>query len=187
MQWVNPGSLLAMAALLGVLSVGTLAGVFIGVLLSLLWLIWRVSHPAIPVLGRMPDSKSFHSIEQHPEALITPGVVVLRFDGPLFFATASSLRNRVLQLTRHAEPPVQAVVLDLESTDLIDLEGSDELQKVAQELKEQGIGLYLARVKDGMQRIMAQDGVYEHIPSGHFFTSVELAVEAASQPDGAAA
>jgi SulP family sulfate permease len=174
---------LAMAALFGVLSVGTLAGVFIGVVLSLLWLIWRVSHPAIPLLGRMPDGKSFHSVEQNPEVVLMPGIVVLRFDGPLFFATASSLRYRVLQLTRNAEPPVQAVVLDLESTNLVDLEGSDELQEIAKELNEEGIGFYLARVKDSVQRILAQDGVYEHVPEEHFFTSVDLAMEAASQPD----
>jgi len=81
---------LAMAALLGVLTFGTLEGVFIGVLLSLLWLIWRSSHPTIPVLGRMPDGKAYHNIENYPNAVTQPGVVIIRFDGPLFFATANS-------------------------------------------------------------------------------------------------
>lgn len=112
---------LAMAALLGVLTFGTLAGVFIGVTLSLLWLIWRTSHPPIQVLGRMPEATSFHSVEQHSEATTIPGIVILRFDGPLYFATASSLRERVRKVTRDAEPPVQAGILDLESTSLFDL------------------------------------------------------------------
>ena len=170
---------LAMAALLGVLTFGTLPGVFIGVALSLLWLIWRASHPTIPVLGRMPDGKAFHSIEQHPEATAVPGIVILRFDGPLFFATANSLRARVRELTRDVDPPVQAVILDMESTNIIDLEGSDKLREVAKELQEEGIDLYLARTKTTIMQILIQSGVLESISEERFHTSVESAVVAA--------
>lgn len=169
----------AMAALFGVLTFGTLAGVFIGVLLSLLWLIWRSSHPTIPVLGRMPDGKAYHNIENYPEAITYPGIVIIRFDGPLFFATASSLRARVRELSRDAEPPVNAFVLDMESTNLIDLEGSDELREIAKELTELEIAFYLARVKIAIMDTLIQDGVLENIPQERFCTSVEAAVNQA--------
>lgn len=81
------------------LTIGTLPGVFIGIALSLLWLIWRSSHPTIPVLGKMPNQEAYYSIDNHPEATTYPGVVVIRFDGPLFFATARSLRERVRELS----------------------------------------------------------------------------------------
>ena len=173
---------LAMAALLGVLTFGTLAGVFIGVLLSLLWLIWRTSHPNIPVLGWMPDGKAYHNIENYPEAITHSGVVIIRFDGPLFFATASSLHMRVRELTRDVDPPVQAVILDMESSNIVDLEGSDALQEIAKELEELDIAFYLARVKVTIKQILLQDGVLDIILEERFHTSVESAVEAASQP-----
>ena len=172
---------LAMAALLGVLTFGTLPGVFIGVFLSLLWLIWRTSHPAIPVLGKTPDETAYYSVESHPDATTYPGIVIIRFDGPLFFATASSLRTRVRELTIDVVPPVNALVMDLESTNLIDLEGADELQEVAKELKELHIGLYLARTKVRIKEILVQDGVLETIPEGYFYPSVDGAVKAALQ------
>ena len=171
---------LAMAALLGVLTFGSLKGVFIGVSLSLLWLIWRSSHPAIPMLGRMPDGKAYHSLENHPEAITQPGLVIIRFDGPLFFATASSLRLRIRELTHNIEPPVKAVILDMESTNIIDLEGSDELREIGKELEELKISFYLSRVKDTIKQILVKDGVLEIIPDDRFYTSVESAVEAAS-------
>ena len=171
---------LAMAALLGVLTFGTLEGVFIGVLLSLLWLIWRSSHPTIPVLGRMPDGKAYHNIENYPNAVTQPGVVIIRFDGPLFFATANSLRMRIRELTRDVEPPVKAVILDMESTNIIDLEGSDELREIGKELEELKILFYLARVKVTIKGILEKDGVLDIIPDERFFTSVASAVEAVS-------
>jgi SulP family sulfate permease len=170
---------LAMAALLGVLTFGTLQGIFIGVFLSLLWLIWRTSHPAIPVLGKTPDETAYFSVENHPEAIIQPGIVIVRFDGPLFFASAKSLRARVRELTGGATPPVHAVILDMESTNLIDLEGADELQEVAEELEELQIGFHLARVKAGIKEMLVRDGVLDTIPDERFHTSVDAAVKAA--------
>jgi MFS superfamily sulfate permease-like transporter len=170
---------LALAALLGVLTFGTLQGVFIGVLLSLLWLIWRVSHPAMPVLGRTADGTSYHSLEHHPDAVTYPGIVVLRLDGPLFFATAEALRNRLRELTRSATPPVTAVVFDLEGTDLVDLQGADQLEEVAKELGDVQVDLYLARVKVPVMHNLATYGTLEAIPADRIFGAVDLAVNAA--------
>jgi len=172
---------LAMAALLGVLTFGTLQGVFIGLTLSLFWLVWRTSHPSIPVLGQSSDDTAYYSVENHPDAITQPGTVIIRFDGPVFFATASSLRNRVRELTTDVVPPVRALVLDMESADLIDLEGSDELQDVAKELNELQIGFYLCRTKTEIKNILVADGVFETIPADHFYTSVHDAVKAASR------
>ena len=108
-------------------------------------------------------------------------MVILRFDGPLFFATASSLKARIRELTRNVTPPVQAVILDMESTNIIDLEGSDELQEIAKELQDVNIAFYLTRVKISIKQILEQDGVLDIIPNERFYTSVESAVEAASQ------
>ena len=171
---------LALVSLLGVLTFGSLRGVLMGIVLSLLWLVWRTSHPVIPVLGAMPDGRSYHSVEQHPEAAIVPGIVILRFDGPLFFATAGSLRDRVRALTRHADPPVRAVILDLESTTIVDIEGSDMLSEVAEELDELDIRLLLARAKSSVREQLISYGILESLPGERFHDSVGAALDAAA-------
>lgn len=170
---------LAAAALLGVLTFGTLQGVFVGVFLSLVWLVWRTSHPSMPVLGRAPDGESYHAIERHPEATTFPGVVIVRLDGPLFFATADPLRARVRELTRGATPPVKAIVFDMEGTDIVDLQGAHELEEVARELKDVQVILYLARLKSDVREILVKYGVLDTIPEGQVFESVDHAVGAA--------
>lgn len=174
---------LALAALLGVLTFGTLQGVMIGVGLSLLWQVWRASHPGIPALGKMPGAKVYHSIDNYPDSETYPGLVIIRFDGPLYFATASALRNRIRELTIDVEPPVKAVVLDLESTDIIDLEGSDELHAAAKELKALNIEFRLARTKTAVKNILQQDGVVDTIGQDHFDAHVYEAVTAVQQED----
>ncbi len=169
---------LALTALLGVLTFGTLEGVFIGVALSLLWLVWRTSHPSIPVLGRTPDG-SYHGIDYHLDTSTFSGLVILRLDGPLFFATANGLRNRLREVTRDVDPPVKVVILDLEGTDIIDLQGSDELQEVAKELQGVQIDLYLARAKTEIKLTLKRYGALVIIPENHLFDAVESAVAAA--------
>ncbi len=168
---------LAMAALLGVLTFGTLQGVFIGVFLSLLWLIWRTSHPSIPELGKVPDVAAYYGLESHANAITYPGIVIIRFDGPLFFATAGSLRARVRELTTDVVPPVRAVILDMESVNIIDLEGADSLEEVAKELSELQIELHLSRTKTAIKAILVKDGILDTIPDHRFHSSVDTAVK----------
>src|SRR3954468_45050 len=103
----------AVAAIVGVLSAGVLAGVVIGAALSLGWLIYVATRPAIPLLGREPGTQVFRDLDEHPDGETSPGVAVLRFDGGLFFATAEALEDRVRALTEDGGP-ARALVLDLE-------------------------------------------------------------------------
>jgi sulfate permease, SulP family len=114
--------------------------------------------------------------ETHPENETYPGLVILRFDGALFFATAGSLRTRIRELTTDVQPPVRAVILDLESTNAVDLEGSDELAKVARELQEVGVALYLARVKRSVLETLERDGAFAVINRDHVCGHVHEAV-----------
>src|SRR5512132_622767 len=86
---------IAVAAILGVLSAGVLAGVVIGVVLSLGWLIYVATQPPMPLLGREPDTQVFRDIAENPSDQTFDGVVVLRLDGGLFFATAEALEDRI--------------------------------------------------------------------------------------------
>jgi anti-anti-sigma factor len=168
-------------ALLGVLTFGTLKGVLIGLLLSLLVLIARSSKPDIPVLGRWPGTKVFHRLDENPDSETYPGVVIIRFDGPLYFATANALRDKVRAVTTDVSPPVTVVLIDMEGVDYIDLEGSDMLNEISKNMKSVGVEIHLARVKHEVLQMLEKDGVYQIIGRDHIHAKVAEAVQLFTQ------
>ena len=99
---------IAVAAILGVLSAGVLAGVVIGIVLSLGWLVYVATRPPIPLLGREAGTQVFRSIDDFPDDETFPGITVIRLDGGLFFATAEALDDRIRDLTEHDPQPARA-------------------------------------------------------------------------------
>jgi MFS superfamily sulfate permease-like transporter len=126
----------------------------------------------------MPESKVYHSVAVFPDSETDPGLLVIRFDGPLFFATASSLRTRIRELIADVDPAVMAIVLDMESTNIIDLEGSDALHEVVVELASANVELHLARTKPEILKTLEQDGVLETLGHDRLHDHVHEAVEA---------
>ena len=138
---------IAVAAILGVLSAGVLAGVAIGVVLSLGWLIYVATSPRMPVLGRQPGTQAFRELDENPGDETFPGIAVLRLDSGLFFATAEALDDRVRAVIRDSEPPLHALVIDLEGVDFVDSQGAAKLVELHEVAEADGVTLRLARVK----------------------------------------
>ncbi|MDH3679904.1 MAG: STAS domain-containing protein [Acidimicrobiia bacterium] len=105
---------ISVAAILGVLSAGVLSGVIIGVILSLGWLVYINSTPKMPVLGRQTGTQVFHSVEEYPDSETYPGMLVMRFDAGLFFASADALEDCLRELVQDAETRYHTVVLSFE-------------------------------------------------------------------------
>ena len=164
-------------ALLGLLTFGTLQGVLIGLLLSLLVLIARPAKPNIPVLGRLPGTDVFHSLDQYPDSETYPGLAIIRFDGPLYFATANALRDKVRTVITGANPPVTMLVIDMEGVNYLDLEGSDMLNEIATNMKSAGIEIHLTRVKHEVMQMIEKDGVDQTIGPEHIHDRVAVAVQ----------
>ncbi len=168
-------------ALLGVLTFGTLKGVLIGLLLSLIVLIARSSRPDIPVLGRWPGTKVFHRLSENPDSETYPGLVIIRFDGPLYFATANALRDKVREVTTDVTPPVTMVLIDMEGVNYLDLEGCDMLNEITKNMKGVGVEIHLARVKHEVMELLAKDGVDEIMGREHIHNKVFEAVQLFTQ------
>ncbi len=168
---------IAIAALVGVLSVGVLAGVAIGVVLSLGWLVYVATNPPISLLGRERGTQVFRELDEHPEDEIMPGIAVLRLDSGLFFATAEALEERIRALVEaDADTPV-AVVLDLGGVNFIDSQGAEKLTEI-QRMVENGDGtLRLARVKPQVYAVLRADGFVDRLGSQHIHGNVDRAVE----------
>jgi sulfate permease, SulP family len=168
---------IAVAAIAATLLVGVLAGVLVGIGLSLLWLISVATRPPMPLLGREPGTQVFRELDEHPEDESLPGVVVLRLDGGLFFATSDALEDRIREVALSA-PDIGGIVLDCGGMDFIDSQGSAKLRDILELTERAGVTLRLARVKPAVRELLRRDHVLDRIGDDRIHGNVDRAVEA---------
>ena len=168
---------IAVAAIAATLVVGVLAGVIIGIGLSLIWLIFVATHPPMPVLAREPGTQVFRELDEHPGDKQFAGVTVLRLDGGLFFATADALEDRVREVALSA-PGSTAIVLDCGGMDFIDSQGSAKMNEILNLTKQAGVTLRLARLKPPVHEVLERDGVLGRIGDDKIHGNVDHAVNA---------
>jgi SulP family sulfate permease len=169
---------IALAAIFAVLSAGVLAGVVIGVALSLGWLIYVATSPRMSVLGRQRGTAAFRELTDNPDDETFPGIAVLRLDSGLFFATAEALDDRIRAVIRDAEPRLHALVLDLEGVDFIDSQGAAKLSELNEVAQAEGVTLRLARVKPTVLAVLDADGLVETLGADRVDGNVDQAIEA---------
>ena len=168
---------IAVAAIAGTLVFGVLAGVMIGIALSLLWLISVATRPSMPQLAREPGTQVFRELDEHPTDEQFPGVVILRLDGGLFFATSDALEDRVREVAL-STPGITAIVLDCEGIDFIDSQGSAKMGEILELTKQAGVSLRLARLKPVGFEILRREGFLERIGADRIHGNVYRAVQA---------
>ena len=134
----------------------------VGIGLSLLWLISVATRPPMPLLGRDPATQVFRELDEQPEDEQFPGVVVLRLDGGLFFATSDALEDRVREVALSA-PDIRGIVLDCVAVDFIDSQGSAKLHEILELTEQAGVTLRLARVKPAVRELLRRDDVLDRI------------------------
>ena len=167
---------IAIAAIVGVLSAGVLAGVVIGVILSLGWLIYVATQPSMPLLGREAGTRAFRDLDEYPDDEVVDGIAVLRLDGGLFFATAESFENRIRDLADGGL--LQALVCDLEGVNFVDAQGAAKLHEIHELLEAEDIELRLAQVRPTVHDVLAADGLIELLGADHIHGDVYRAVQA---------
>jgi high affinity sulfate transporter 1 len=172
---------IAAAAFVGVLSAGVLTGVVIGISLSVVWLVYVATAPGMPVLAREPGTQVFRDATENPDDETFRGIVVLRLDGGLFFATADALEERIRGLVAQGDGSARAVVLDLEGVDLVDSQGAAKLGEIQDFAASMQIEFRLARVKPAVAEVLEKDGILGRIGQDHIHGNVDRAVEAQLQ------
>ena len=166
----------AIVAILGTLAFGVLAGVILGIGLSLLWLIAVATQPQMPTLGREPGTQVFRDVIENPDDELIPGVAVVRLDGGLFFATADALEDRIRTVIQSESP--RCVVLDCEGINFLDSQGSATIDDLLVLCRQADVTLRLARVKPGVRAVLEREGVTERLGADHIHGNVHRAVEA---------
>ena len=149
--------LLSAGTTLGVLILGVLPGVLLAVALSLFWLLTVVSRPQDGVLGRVKGIKGFHNIADFPEATTIPGLILYRFEANLVFFNTDYFRDRVRAVIAASETPVEWVVIDASSINVVDVTSLHKIDELREELAAQGIVLATARAKRNLWKLFNRD------------------------------
>lgn len=163
---------IAIAAIIGVLSAGVLAGVIIGIALSVVWLVYVSAAPYMPELGRKPGTQVFRSIDEYPDSETYPGLLVMRFDAGLFFASADALEDRLRELALQADPPLHTIVIDFEGINFIDSQGSGKVAELVELATNYDIELRLTRVKPEVKGLLQRDGVIDSLGETRIYGNV---------------
>ena len=164
-------------ALAGVLFVDVLEGMIIGVVASLIFVVYKSSRPHVSSLGRVPGVLGAYSdLTRHPENTPVPGVLIVRLDGQLYYANALTVRDRVKAMIADMEAPPRAVIFDAVSQDQIDVTGTDVLKGLLKELHGKGIDVYVAEVHTPVLEYGRQTGLLEAFGEDHIFPTVDAAV-----------
>ncbi len=171
-------TVLMVATVLGVFFFGVLGGIGLAVGLSLLDLVRRVSRPHDGVLGYVPGLGGMHDVEDFTDARQVPGLVVYRYDSPLFFANAEDFRHRALAAVDAAPTTTTWLVVNAEANVETDLTALDALEELREELDRRGIVLALARVKHELHQDLDDHGVGLRIGADRMFATLPEAVTA---------
>jgi sulfate permease, SulP family len=170
--------LLALATTASVLVLGVLAGVLVAVGLSIAELLRRVARPHDGILGFVTGVAGMHDIDDYPGARLMPGLVVYRYDSPLFFANAEDFRTRALAAVDAATGPVEWFVLNAESNVEVDLTALDAVEELRAELDRRGIVFAMARVKQDLLVALQAAGLADRVGAERIFPTLPTAVHA---------
>lgn len=177
--------LLSLVATLGVILFGVLPGILIAITLSILLFFRRSWWPYGEVLGLVEQDGEWHSKARFPDAAEVPGVVVYRWEAPLFFANAGIFRQEVRRLVRTRSPGW--IVLQCEAITDVDVTAADVLERLDQELNDQGVNLAFVELRDRLEDLLHRYGLFATLDRRHVFNTIEAALAGIeAEQDGSA-
>jgi len=169
---------LAVVSILGVALVGVLEGIVIAVVLSILQFFERAWRPYSAVLGKVDHIPGYHDIRRYPEARQIPGLLIIRWDAPLFFANANLFRNLVRELIAHSPTKPLWVLVTAEPVTDVDTTAADMLMHLDLELNAADIHLAFAELKGPVKEKIIRYSLLDTIDAGYFYPTIEVAVDA---------
>src|SRR6266478_1738052 len=168
----------------GELTLGVPQGIGLGVVLALVMLIYRTTHPHGAVLGQLPGTEAYRDIRHHPEALTFPGLLIWRPGGDMFFASVGHLGDGLRAALAASCPPANHVLLDADSVNFIDTTACDALLNTIRETQSRGITVAFARVRDPVRERMRLGGIEAVVGSTNFHERVTDGVRAWQRHEG---
>jgi SulP family sulfate permease len=162
----------------GELALGVLQGIALGVVLSLIMLIYRTTHPHAAVLGQLPGEEAYRDIRRHPEARTFPGLLIWRPEGDLFFASVGHLGDSLSVALAASLPPARHLLVDAEAVTFIDTTACDSLLNAIEEAQRRGVTIAFARVRDPVRERMRLGGIETVVGPTNFYERITDGVRA---------
>jgi high affinity sulfate transporter 1 len=169
---------LAILVLAGELVLGVLPGIAVGVVFSLLLLIYRTSHPLGAELGKLPGEEAYRDVRLHPEAQTFPGLLIWNPGGDLFFPGVGQFEHSLRDAIAHSRGPVRQVLIDASAIAFVDTSACDAVLRLVRRLQAAGIAVAFARMRDPIRAAMAEAGVEKAVGSGAFYDRLTQGVDA---------
>jgi high affinity sulfate transporter 1 len=169
---------LSMLCFAGVAVLGAIPGIALAVVFAIIEFLWDAWRPHSAVLGRAEGVKGYHDISRYPQARLIPGLVLFRWDAPLFFANAELFQERVIAAAEKSPTPVRWVVVAAEPVTSVDVTAADVVAELDRVLREAGIELSFAELKDPVKDKLKRFGLFTQIGEQSFFPTLGAAVSA---------
>jgi len=167
---------LSITCTVGVVMLGAIPGIGLAVVIAVIEFLWDGWRPYSAVLGRAEGVKGYHDITRYPDARLIPGLVLFRWDAPLFFANAELFHNRVLDAVATSPTPVRWLVVAAEPVTSVDVTSADMLDELDQTLHAAGIELCFAEMKDPVKDKLKRFGLFARLGDETFFPTLGVAV-----------
>ena len=169
---------LSMACFGGVAVFGAIPGIALAIVIAVIEFLWDGWRPHSAVLGRVERVKGYHDITRYPEARLIPGLVLFRWDAPLFFANAELFRDRILNAVTDSPTPVRWLIVAAEPVTSVDVTAADVVCELDDTLHTAGIELCFAEMKDPVKDKLKRFGLFVRFDQQHFFATLGEAVSA---------
>jgi high affinity sulfate transporter 1 len=169
---------LSMVCFAGVAVFGVIPGIGIAIVIAVIEFLWDGWRPHYAVLGRVDGIRGYHDITRYPAARLIPGLVLFRWDAPLFFANAELFHQRVLDAIAESRTPVRRIIITAEPVTSIDVTSADMLAELAHTLTESGIELRFAEMKDPVKDKLKRFELFDRFGAANFHPTVGSAVDA---------
>jgi MFS superfamily sulfate permease-like transporter len=157
---------------------GVIPGIGIAILIAVAEFLWDGWRPHFAVLGRVEGIRGYHDITRYPAARRIPGLVLFRWDAPLFFANAELFHRRISDAVAESPTPVRRIIVTAEPVTSIDVTSADMLAELEQGLTKSGIELRFAEMKDPVKDKLKRFGLFDRFGAGNFYPTIGSAVDA---------
>ena len=167
---------LSIGCMAGVAVLGAIEGIGLAIVIAIIEFLWDAWRPYCAVLGRVDSVKGYHDITRYPDARVIPGLVLFRWDAPLFVANAELFRDHVLDAVAASPTPVRWLVVSAEPVTSVDITAADMLQELDDTLHAANIDLCFAEMKDPVKDKLKRFGLFSRLGENRFFATVGQAV-----------
>ncbi len=168
---------LSIVCFVGVAVLGAIPGIGLAIVLAVIEFLWDGWRPHSAVLGRAEGVRGYHDVTRYPDARLVPGLVLFRWDAPLFFANAEFFQERALDAVATAPTPTRRLVVAAEPVTSVDVTSADMLGELEETLNKTGVDLCFAALKDPVKDKLRRFELFQRFGKERFFSTLGEAVD----------